>query len=79
MTKDESLRLFNREIKRTIDEIAGLDEECQKVRLMMLENPIIFDGRLERIRFRKMVLEDRLKTWTRSRDKLLESMVEECL
>ena len=79
MTRDESLRLFNKEIKRIIDEIAAVDEECVKLRLMMLSNPIIFDGKLDRLRFRKMVLEDRLKTWCESRDRLLEAMMEECL
>jgi hypothetical protein len=79
MTRDESLRLFNQEIKKTIDEIGAVDEERMKLRLMMLSNPIIFDGRLEDLRFRKIVLEDRLKMFSESRDRLLEAMMEECL
>ncbi len=79
MTKDESLRLFNKEIKLVEDELYDIRQREIEMRGQMLGAPIIFDKKLDNLYFRKLVLEDRLKLFCESRDRLLLTMMEECL
>lgn len=79
MTRDESLRLFNEEIKRVEDELYEIRQREIAMRCQMFDGPIIFDGALDKLHFRKLVLEDRLRLFCDSRDRLLYAMMEECL
>ena len=79
MTRDDALRAFHNEINICKVDLEKTESEALRLRLMTLSNPIIFDGRLDELRIHKIVVEERLRALERSRDRLVEIMMEECL
>lgn len=75
MTRDEALRAFHNEINICKEDLEKTESEALQLRLMVLGNPIIFDGRLDELWIHKIVIEERLQALERSRDRLME----ECL
>lgn len=79
VTPDEALKLFNEEIERTKKELDELHQRMISCRMQMLSTPISSELEFNRLRIFRICTEELLTCLERSRDRLVEEMMEECL
>lgn len=79
VTPDEALRLYNEEIDRTKKELDDINRRMVGCRMQMLSTPISSELEFDRLRIFRICTEELLTCLERSRDRLVEEMMEMCL
>lgn len=79
VTPDEALKLFNEEIEKTKKELDELRQRMVNCRMQMLSTPISSELEFDRLRIFSICTEELLTCLERSRNRLVEEMMEECL
>lgn len=76
MTHDETLAFFKQAIATDESDLAATHQRMIEIRKDLLVNPLAHSDDLEQLRIHQIIVEERLNSYKRSVDRLIEVMTE---
>ena len=74
MTRDEALQMFKKEIEKDESDLLATHQRMINLRKDLLINPLAHSEELEQLRIHQIIVEERLKSYNYSVDRLVEEM-----